>query len=99
MHRKGYITVEKLVEKVAHNPAILFEIKDRGYIREGYKADLVLINPNAPWTVTKENIDKSMGYSSPKGSAFKRRPTTFIGNIFFGKIAKITNAERLTFNR
>jgi len=54
MHRKGYITVEKLVEKVAHNPAILFEIKDRGYIREGYKADLVLINPNAPGPLPKK---------------------------------------------
>ena len=55
MHHKGYISVEKLVEKTAHNPAILFQIKDRGYIREGYKADLVLVNPTAPWTVNYEN--------------------------------------------
>ncbi|MDA9308955.1 dihydroorotase [Flavobacteriaceae bacterium] len=103
MHRKGYITVEKLVEKIAHNPAILFEIKDRGYIREGYKADLVLINPNAPWTVTKENIAYKCGWSPFEGTTFRARVThTFVnGHLAYenGKIAKITNGERLTFNR
>ena len=103
MHRKGYITVEKLVEKIAHNPAILFEIKDRGYIREGYKADLVLINPNAPWTVTKENIAYKCGWSPFEGTTFRARVThTFVnGHLAYenGKIAKITSGERLTFNR
>ena len=103
MHRKGYITVEKLVEKIAHNPAILFEIKDRGYIREGYKADLVLINPNAPWTVTKENIAYKCGWSPFEVTTFRARVThTFVnGHLAYenGKIAKITNGERLTFNR
>jgi len=103
MHRKGYITVEKLVEKIAHNPAILFEIKDRGYIRASYKADLVLINPNAPWTVTKENIAYKCGWSPFEGTTFRARVThTFVnGHLAYenGKIAKITNAERLTFNR
>ena len=103
MHRKGYITVEKLVEKIAHNPAILFEIKDRGYIREGYKADLVLINPNAPWTVTKENIAYKCGWSPFEGTTFRARVThTFVnGHLAYenGKIAKATNGERLTFNR
>ena len=103
MHRKGYITVEKLVEKIAHNPAILFEIKDRGYIREGYKADLVLINPNAPWTVTKENIAYKCGWSPFEGTTFRARVThTFVnGHLAYenGKIAKTTKGERLTFNR
>ena len=103
MHRKGYITVEKLVEKVAHNPAILFEIKERGYIREGYKADLVLINPNAPWTVTKENIAYKCGWSPFEGTTFRARVThTFVnGHLAYenGKIAKTTKGERLTFNR
>ena len=103
MHCKGYITVEKLVEKVAHNPAILFEIKDRGYIREGYKADLVLINPNAPWTVTKENIAYKCGWSPFEGTTFRARVThTFVnGHLAYenGKIAKTTKGERLTFNR
>jgi dihydroorotase len=103
MHRKGYITVEKLVEKVAHNPAILFEIKDRGYIREGYKADLVLINPNAPWTVTKENIAYKCGWSPFEGTTFRARVThTFVnGHLAYenGKITKTTKGERLIFNR
>ena len=103
MHHKGYITVEKLVEKVAHNPAILFEIKDRGYIREGYKADLVLINPNAPWTVTKENIAYKCGWSPFEGTTFRARVThTFVnGHLAYenGKIAQASNGERLTFNR
>jgi dihydroorotase len=103
MHRKGYITVEKLVEKVAHNPAILFEIKDRGYIRKGYKADLVFINPNAPWTVTKENIAYKCGWSPFEGTTFRARVThTFVnGHLAYenGKIAKATKGERLTFNR
>ena len=103
MHHKGYITVEKLVEKVSHNPAILFQIKDRGYIRKGYKADLVLINPNAPWTVTKENIAYKCGWSPFEGTTFRARVThTFVnGHLAYenGKIAQASNGERLTFNR
>jgi len=103
MHRKGYITLEKLVEKVSHNPAILFEIKERGFIRKGYKADLVLINPNAPWTVTKENIAYKCGWSPFEGTTFRARVThTFVnGHLAYenGSIAQTTHAERLTFNR
>jgi dihydroorotase len=103
MHRKGYITVEKLVEKIAHNPAILFEIKDRGYIRKGYKADLVLINPNAPWTVTKDNIVYKCGWSPFEGTTFTARVThTFVnGHLAYenGRFSESTKAERLTFNR
>ena len=103
MHHKGYITVEKLVEKVSHNPAILIQIKDRGYIRKGYKADLVLINPNAPWTVTKENIAYKCGWSPFEGTTFRARVThTFVnGHLAYenGKIAKGSKGERLTFNR
>jgi len=54
-HHNGRISIEKMVEKMCHNPAILFQIEKRGYIKEGYFADLVLVNPNNPWTVTKEN--------------------------------------------
>ena len=53
---QGEITVEKVIDLMCHRVAELFEIKDRGYIREGYKADLVLVNPDANWTVTGENI-------------------------------------------
>src|SRR5690554_1393207 len=56
LYHQGKISLEKIVEKTAHNPAILFQIKDRGYIRKGYKADLVLVDLNSPWTVKKENL-------------------------------------------
>ena len=103
MHHKGYISVEKLVEKTAHNPAILFQIKDRGYIREGYKADLVLVNPTAPWTVNKENIGYKCGWSPFEGTTFKSRVThTFLNGVLVyenGKYPKKAPSERLTFNR
>ncbi|GEQ84576.1 dihydroorotase [Patiriisocius marinistellae] len=103
MHHKGFVTVEKLVQKMAHNPAILFEIKDRGYIRKGYKADLVLINPNAPWTVTKENTAYKCEWSPFEGSTFRSRIThTFVnGNLVYdnGVLTEHSVGERLTFNR
>ncbi len=103
MHHRGYISVEKLVEKTAHNPAILFQIKDRGYIREGYKADLVLINPMAPWTVNSENIGYKCGWSPFEGTTFKSRVThTFVNGILVyenGKYPNESQPERITFNR
>ena len=103
MHHNGYISVEKLVEKTAHNPAILFQIKERGYIKEGYKADLVLINPKAPWTVNKENIDYKCGWSPFEGTTFKSRVThTFVNGILVyenGRFPNQSKPERLTFNR
>ncbi len=103
MHHKGRISIEKIVEKSAHNPAILFQIKERGFIREGYKADLVLIDPNAPWTVTKENLAYKCGWSPFEGTTFRSRiTTTFVnGQIVYenGKYLNRGRGERLTFNR
>lgn len=103
MHHKGYISVEKLVEKTAHNPAILFQIKERGYIKEGYKADVVLINPMSPWTVNTENIAYKCGWSPFEGTTFKSRVThTFVNGILVyenGKFPNESQPERLTFNR
>ncbi len=103
MCHKGIISIEKLVEKTAHNPAILFQIKDRGYIKKGYKADLVLVDANAPWTVTKENILYKCGWSPFEGATFKSRIThTFVNGMLAYNNFKFTTkpkAERLTFNR
>ena len=103
LHHRGHISVEKLVEKTAHNPAILFQIKERGFIREGYKADLVLVNPIAPWTVNKENIVYKCGWSPFEGTTFKSRVThTFVnGNLVYdnGRFLDQGVPERLTFNR
>jgi dihydroorotase len=68
--RQGVFTEELVVEKMAHAPAELFGIKDRGYLREGYYADLVLVNPNRSWTVGKENLLYKCGWSPLEGTTF-----------------------------
>lgn len=103
MYHRGKISVEMIVEKTAHNPAILFEIKDRGYIKPGFKADLVLIDPHSPWTVTKENLAYKCGWSPFEGTSFTSRIMyTFVnGEIAYhnGKFPNRTRGERITFNR
>jgi dihydroorotase len=103
MVHKDKISIEKLVEKTAHNPAILFQIKDRGFIRKGYKADLVLVDLNAPWTVKQDNILYKCKWSPFEGVTFKSRIThTFInGELAYHNFTFLQkpNTERLTFNR
>jgi dihydroorotase len=101
-HRK-LISLEKLVEKMCHNPAILFNIKQRGFIREGFKADLCLVNPDDPWTVTKENILYKCGWSPFEGITFRSKVvTTFINGMPIynkGIINDDYRGERLLFDR
>ncbi len=103
MYHRGKISLEKIVEKTAHNPAILFQIKERGYIRKGYKADLVLVDLNSPWTVKKENLLYKCGWSPFEGTIFKSRVThTLVNGIVVYENTKFpnkSNPERLTFNR
>jgi dihydroorotase len=68
--RQGRITIEKVVEKMCHNPAVLFRIKDRGYIREGYYADLCLVDDSREQTVSRENILYHCGWSPFEGHTF-----------------------------
>ena len=100
---QGVITLEKMVEKMCHNPAILFQIKKRGYIREGYYADLVIADLNNPWTVTKENIAYKCKWSPFEGFKFSSKVIhTFInGHLGYtnGKFSETRNAKRLTYNR
>lgn len=97
------ITIEKLVEKSCHNPAILFQINKRGFIKEGYFADLVLINMNNPWNVTKENILYKCGWSPFEGVTFQSKIThTFVnGNLVYqnGNFISNIKGKRLEFNR
>jgi dihydroorotase len=101
-HQKK-ITIEKIVEKMAHNPAKLFKIEKRGFIREGYYADLVIVNPGLPWTVKKENILAKCGWSPLEGTNFKSRIMhTFVnGQMVYSnwKVKDIKAGERLTFDR
>jgi dihydroorotase len=101
--KQGKITIEKVVEKMAHNPAILFNIKERGYIREGYFADLVLVNPNLPQTVTKTNLLYKCGWSPFEGYTFSNSiNSTFVnGHLAFhkGQFDESQKGSRLLFNK
>ena len=103
MYHNGKISLEKIVEKACHNPAILFQIKERGYIREGYKADLVLVDLKSPWTVHKENILYKCQWSPFEGTTFKSKVThTFVNGILTYENFKFPNKsipQRLRFNR
>jgi dihydroorotase len=98
----GKISVEKIVEKMCHAPAILYRIKNRGYIRVGYAADLVLIDADDPWTVEPENILYKCGWSPFEGVTFKSRVTqTWVnGRLVYdrGKFDETKKGERLMFN-
>lgn len=102
-HLQGKITIEKIVEKMCHNPAKLFKIKNRGFIKEGYFADLTIVNTHAPWNVTKENILYKCGWSPFEGTNFKSRIMyTFVnGKIAYanGKVTKENHGKRLLFER
>lgn len=102
-HKEGLISLEKLVEKMCHNPAKLFDIKKRGYIREGYYADLVLVDLNKSWMVTPESNLYKCGWSPFDGTTFGSQIThTFInGHLAYenGIVSKERNAKRLTFDR
>jgi dihydroorotase len=102
-HHQGKISIEKIVEKACHNPAILFDVEKRGYIREGYYADLVIADLNSPWTVNKSNILYKCGWSPFEGNTFKSRIThTFVnGQLAYHnfKVLDVKAGMRLTFNR
>lgn len=99
---QGKISVERIVEKMAHAPAILFEIEERGFIREGYFADLVVVEKN-PYTVAKENILSKCGWSPFEGTTFSYSvKKTFVnGHLTYsnGQIREGFLGERLTFKR
>lgn len=103
MSRKGFIPLEKVIEKMCHAPADLFRIDRRGYIREGYYADLVLVDPNQTWTVSPENILYKCGWSPFDGMEFSHRVmATFVnGNLIYanGDIISGIQGRRLMFNR
>jgi dihydroorotase len=78
-YHRGEISLEKIVQKMCHNPAILFRIQERGYIREGYFADLVLVDLNKPWEVNTSNILSKCGWSPFEGETFRAKVShTFV---------------------
>ena len=82
--KQGVCTVEQVVKKMCHAPAVRFRIHERGFLRPGFFADLVLVDPNAPWTVAPENILYKCGWSPFEGATFSHRVVRTLVN---GKIA------------
>ena len=102
-HHQGKISIEKIVEKMCHNPAKIFKIEKRGFVKEGYYADLVLVDTSMPWNVKKENILAQCGWSPFEGYNFKSRIThTFVnGNLVYHnfKVNDQPFGKRLLFDR
>nr|MBK9650282.1 dihydroorotase [Bacteroidota bacterium] len=100
---EGKIPLTRVIEKMCHAPAICFNVHKRGFIREGYSADLVLVDINKPYTVQKNNLLYKCGWSPMEGTTFTATViTTFVnGNIVYdnGNIIEGSNGQRLTFDR
>ncbi len=99
-YKQGLISLEKIAEKMCHNPAILYHIEKRGFIREGYFADLTLVDLNTSWTVSKENLLYKCGWSPVEGTTFHSSITqTFVnGNLVYnnGRFNENTRGMALT---
>jgi len=102
-YRQGKISLEKIVEKMCHDPAICFEVEKRGFIREGYWADLVVVSPSQPWKVEKSNILYKCGWSPFEGEVFDFKVTNTIvsGHLAYsdGRFNEGVMGKRLTFKR
>lgn len=100
--REGKISIEKVVEKMAHAPAVLFRVTNRGFLREGYAADIAIVNPNLKKTVSNQSVRYHCAWSPFDGVVFSNQIShTFInGNLVFkqGKIIESALGQRLTFN-
>lgn len=103
LYHHGKITLEQIAEKMAHNVAICFEIEKRGFIREGYFADLVLVDLNKPWQVNKDNILYKCKWSPFEGTTFRSKVmhTIVSGNLAWSNGAFVNDeaGKRLSFTR
>jgi dihydroorotase len=103
LYHHGKITLEQIAEKMAHNVATIFQIEKRGFVREGYWADIALVNLNSPWQVNKSNILYKCGWSPFEGNTFKAKVASTIvsGNLVYenGKLVSGQSGQRMTFAR
>lgn len=103
LYHQGKISLEKIAEKMSHHPAVLFQIEKRGFIKEGYFADLALVDLHNEWTVTKDNILYKCGWSPFEGHQFKSLVTHTIvsGHLAYneGEFNESRQGQRLRFDR
>jgi dihydroorotase len=99
---QGVLTIERMVQLMAHHPARLFGVKQRGFLRPGFKADVVVVRPNAPWTVTPECIQSRCGWSPMEGHTFQWRvEQTFCnGHLIYnnGKVSPEMAGQEIKFH-
>jgi dihydroorotase len=102
-YHQGKISMAKIVEKMCHAPADCFQVEKRGYIREGYHADLVVVDPESPWAVEKQNILYKCGWSPFEGIEFNSKVVfTFVnGRLVYenGTFDESVKGNRLLFVR
>ena len=102
-YHQGKISIEKIVEKMCHNPALLFQIEKRGFIKPGYFADLTIVDSNAAWTVQRDNVLAKCGWSPFEGFTFQSKIThTFVnGQLVYNedKVSAVKAGKRLLFER
>ena len=102
-YHEGKISLERIAEKMSHAPAECFQVLERGYLREGYHADIVIADLNKPWTVSKENVLSKCGWSPFEGHQFKSSiEKVFVsGHLAFdeGKIHDSILGQRMMFDR
>ncbi|MFT6802932.1 MAG: dihydroorotase [Salibacteraceae bacterium] len=102
-HKQDLISLEKIVEKMCHNPAILYKMTNRGFIREGYYADLTLVDLNSTWTVAKHNLLYKCGWSPLEGTVFQTEiKQTFVnGNLVYdsGQFYEQEKGKEIEFGR
>ncbi len=101
---EGILTVERLVQLMCHNPADIFDVENRGYLREGYKADLVLVRPKALWTLTPNRIESKCGWSPLEGHTFRWKvEKTYCNGFLIYNDGRITDTDfhgqAVTFSR
>ena len=100
---KHGVSIEKIVEKISHNPATIFKVNNRGFLREGYYADIVLIDINTPTFVSKESLLYKCGWSPFEGQKFDNsiHKTILNGNVVYedGMVNSIPYGKKITFNR
>ncbi len=103
MYHQGKISLEKIVEKSSHAVATLFEVDKRGYLREGYHADIAIVDLSSPWEVNRDNVLSKCGWSPFEGHEFKSAVTHTIvsGNLVYegGKLIEGITGQRLAFDR
>ncbi|MGD0582926.1 MAG: dihydroorotase [Bacteroidales bacterium] len=101
LYHKRLITMERIIEKMCHNPSIIFRIKERGFIREGYRADISIVDPDSPWTVKRDNLLYKCGWSPFEGETLRSKVkyTIINGTVVYdnGVLNDNYRGERLIF--